>query len=244
MVPFGDIFARMTDSTDLILVTGPMVTTSAWGSTADHLRKSGWCVHVPEVIKDKSKPPAWNAWPSLVEQSMPACDRPILVGFSAATTVIAALANRIPVRALLLLDGAIPPDRGPTPFAHPALRALIDGLAAADGSVPPWSHWFKDSRRAGPAGLDELARRPGALEAFERDLPRFSISWFDDTIDLTPWRQVPAAFIRLSAFFDEAVVEAERRGWPTLRVDGTHLHPGLHSDETAQAIDSICRQLV
>jgi hypothetical protein len=44
--------------------------------------------------------------------------------------------------------------------------------------------------------------------------------------------------------YDHAAIEAERRGWPTANLHGTHLHPTLHPAETANAILSMSRQLV
>jgi hypothetical protein len=70
------------------------------------------------------------------------------------------------------------------------------------------------------------------------------IGWFDDTIELADWEHIPAGFIQTSAIYDHAAIEAQRRGWPTANLQGTHLHPTLHSAETANAILAMSRQLV
>jgi hypothetical protein len=76
------------------------------------------------------------------------------------------------------------------------------------------------------------------------DLPRITLSWFDDVIDLAPWDHVPAGYIQVSAIYDHAAEEALRRAWPVRRMQGTHLHPTLKPDETAAAIQAVCRELL
>lgn len=70
------------------------------------------------------------------------------------------------------------------------------------------------------------------------------IGWFDDTIELADWEHIPAGFIQTSAIYDHATIEAQRRGWPTASLQGTHLHPTHHPAETANAILAMSHQLV
>jgi len=147
-------------------------------------------------------------------------------------------------RALIIVDGDVPPAIGAAPPVRPALRSFIATLAGADGMLPPWSKWFRDDQpRASLVGIDILARDPAALSQFERELPQMNISWFDDTIDLAGWDHVPSGYVQTSAIYDHAVAEALRRGWPLRRLAGTHLHPTLRPAETAAAIFAISRQL-
>jgi hypothetical protein len=92
-------------------------------------------------------------------------------------------------------------------------------------------------------GLDRLARDPIALAELERGLPRLSVDWFDDTIELAGWDHVRAGFIQCSPIYDHAALEARRRRWPVTGLQGTHLHPMLEPAETMRAIMSISRQL-
>ncbi|WP_283807214.1 hypothetical protein [Bradyrhizobium lablabi] len=39
------------------------------------------------------------------------------------------------------------------------------------------------------------------------------------------------------------MLEAQRRGWPVVKLEGTHLHPTLVPAETMHAILSVSRQL-
>ncbi len=93
-------------------------------------------------------------------------------------------------------------------------------------------------------GLDVLARDPAAFTHFESELPRMHVEWFDDTIALESWDHIPAGYIQTSAIYDHAATEAERRGWPVTRLQGTHLHPTLRPEETADAILAMSRRIV
>jgi hypothetical protein len=127
---------------------------------------------------------------------------------------------------------------------RPALHDLIRSLAEPDGSLPIWSRWRGDERRAALVGLDILARDQAALAEFEIGLPRFSVEWFEDIIELANWDHVPVGFIQTSAIHDHSAAEARRRNWPVARLHGTHLHPTLHPAETADAIIAMSDQLV
>jgi hypothetical protein len=145
---------------------------------------------------------------------------------------------------LIIVDGEVPPSQGAASPVRPALRDFIKRLAGPDGSLPIWSRWSGDARRASLVGLDILASDPIAFAEFERGLPRLSVDWFDDTIELANWDRIPAGFIQTSAIYDHSAAEAERRGWPVARLQGTHLHPTLNPAETAGAIIAMSHQLV
>jgi len=227
---------------DLVLVTGPMVGASSSRPTADRLRASGWRVHVPDVIAASGTLPPWRELSVHYARLVSLEAAPILVGHSLATVVIADLAARMPVCGLIMVDGEIPPASGRVAPGSDSFRKFVADHADRDGRLPPWSDWG-DHRRRSLLGIDELARDADALAAFERDQPRASVTWFDEKIDLAPWTHIASGFIQTSAFFDHAADEAARRGWPLVRIKGTHLHPTLQPDETAAAIEVICARL-
>lgn len=231
----------MSPRPDLVLVTGPMVGASSWGPTADRLRTLGWRVHVPDILASSAQLAPWRQLSTHYARLVSLEDPPILVGHSLATVVIADLAGRIPACGLIMLDGEIPPASGPVPPGSDSFRAFIAGLADRDGYLPPWSDWY-DQRRSSLVGIEQLAQYPDLLATLRKDQPRVTRRWFDDRIDLAPWSHIPSGFIQTSVFFDHAADEAQRRGWPALRIKGTHLHPTLQPDETAAAIEAICAQ--
>ena len=232
-------------SLHFILVAGPLVRASSWEPTAEALRAAGCHVQVPDVLAHHPSPPSWSAWNSrLVEQITHAPD-PIVVGHSSASALVVDLATRLPAQGIVIVDGDVPPPRGPAFPVRPALHDFIKSLAGPDGMLPPWSKWFAgDKARAALVGIDILARDATAFAQFEDGLPRMHIGWFDEAIELAGWDHIPAGYIQTSAIYDHATAEAQRRGWPVANLHGTHLHPTLQPEETANAILAMACQLV
>ena len=229
---------------DLVLVTGPMVGASSWAPTASHLRAAGWCVHVPDILSANGALPPWHALSAHYAKLLSLDNPPILVGHSLATVVVADLAVCVSARGLIMVDGEIPPASGPVAPGRESFRAFVLGLAGDDGWLPRWSEWWLDHPSRSVTGIDQLAHDADAFALFANDQPRVPAAWFDDTIDLAPWAQSPAGYIQTSRFYDHSAEDAEARGWPLLRLQGTHLHPTLQPDETALAIAEIARKLV
>jgi hypothetical protein len=228
----------------LVLVTGPMVGVESWLPTADRLRGSGADVQVPDVLSAVGGVPPWRAWTSHLADLIAAVGERVLVGHSAASVLVADLASRVPVRGVIIVDGEIPPARGPVAPATGAFRNLIDSLADQDGRLPPWCDWWRTPARAAAIGVAEVARDPEVFDEFRRGLPHLPLAWFDDEIDLADWQDVPTGYVQTSVFFNHSADDAQRRGWPVQRLSGTHLHPMLRPDETAAAIEAICQEFV
>jgi hypothetical protein len=244
IVPARGDARTMKRQPDLVLVTGPMVGASSWAPTAERLRASGWRVQVPDVISVHGALPPWHALSAHYAKLLSPARPPILVGHSLATVVVADLATQMATSGLIMVDGEIPPACGPVLPGREAFRTFVLGLADDDGALPPWSDWWRDHPRRSYSGLDELARDADAFALFWKDQPHVCSSWFDDTIDLAPWAHIPAGYIQTSGFYDHTADDAEARGWPLRRLQGTHLHPTLQPEETARAIAAIAHELV
>lgn len=231
-------------SFDFILVPGPPVRAASWEPTATHLREAGYLVQVPDILAHQATLPAWSNWTRSLLDRLVSTDESIIVGHSSASVLATELATKLSTRGIIIVDGDIPPMQGAAAPVRPALREFIESLADDAGALPIWSRWYSgDAQRTSLVGLDILARDPIAFAQFETGLPQLSVDWFDDTIDLERWDHVPAGYIQTSQIYDHATREAQRRGWPTARLNGTHLDPTLRPSETADAILSVSRQL-
>jgi Alpha/beta hydrolase family len=232
-------------SSDLILVPGPFVRASSWEPTAKYLREAGYNTQVPDILSGHLQPPSWSAWSSHLLHHISPCDEAVLIGHSSAGPLAADLAGRLQCRCIVIVDGHIPPSQGIVPAVRPAFRDFIQRLAAGERILPIWSRWFSgDAQREALLGLDLLASDPVAFAKFENELLRFPVDWFDDMFKIADWDQIPAGFIQTCAIYDYAVEEAQRRGWPVTKLQGTHLHPMLEPAETGGAIIAMIHQLI
>lgn len=231
-------------SSDFVLVPGRPVRASSWEPTAKHLREAGWSVQVPDLLAHHDTPPAWSAWTRNLLDCIAPTGKSIVVGHSSASMLAADLAAKLAARGVIIVDGDIPPPQGTASPVRPALREFIQGLADATGTLPIWSKWYAgDAHRSSIVGLDTLAGDPAAFAQFEVGLPRMRVDWFNDAIELTSWDHIPAGYIQTSEIYDHASLEAQRRGWPVVKLNGTHLDPTLRPVETAEAILSMSRRL-
>lgn len=231
-------------SSDFILVPGPLVRASSWEPTAKHLRAAGHRVQVPDVLAHHHAPPSWNAWTLHLLEHITSTNDPFVVGHSSASTLVAELATKLPVKGVIIVDGDLPPSRGAASPLRSSFYEFIQSLADADGRLPIWSRWFAGhAQRMSLIGLDILASDSVAFAEFEAELPTMHVGWFRDTITLANWDHVPTGYIQTSPIYDHAVADAKRRGWPVAKLQGTHLHPTLQPAETASAIISMSCQL-
>ena len=229
---------------DIVIIQGPLVGTSGMMGLADRLRVRGLHVQVPDVLHGQENPPPWSAWSTHLMNLVSLDGRkPVLVGYSASTTLAAELATRIPTQGIIFLDGDIPPAAGRVTPGSERLRRRVEALDDSDGRLPLWSDWFTADEDRAAIGITSLQADPKAWDAFQRDQPRMTRDWFRDEIDLLPWSDVPAGYVQLSRFFDRSADDAEERGLPVVRLKGTHLHPTLEPEETAEAILRVCGSL-
>jgi pimeloyl-ACP methyl ester carboxylesterase len=170
--------------------------------------------------------------------------RPVLVGYSASTTLAAELATKMPTQGIVFLDGDIPPRTGRVLPGSERVRRRVEALDDHDGRIPPWSDWFTTDEERAIIGIAALQTDTKAWDSFKLDQPRMTRDWFRDEINLASWSDVAAGYVQLSGLFDQSAEEAEKRGWPVVRLKGTHLHPTLEPEETAEAILQVCKGLV
>jgi pimeloyl-ACP methyl ester carboxylesterase len=129
-----------------VLVHSPLLGPSTWEWVARELEQRGRLTVVPSLLATAVAPaPGWRE----ACKTIAACSRGaagvVLVGHSAAGTLLPAIAESIPVDAtgMVFVDAFLPPASGTAP---PVPATYIDELKtlAIDGVLPPWSSWFGD----------------------------------------------------------------------------------------------------
>ena len=229
---------------NFVLVPGPMVGAEVMRPTAEALRERGHTAQVPDVWRAADDFPAWREWPKRVAAEIKGDGPLIIVGHSASTIVAAALSKMGNVAATIMLDGFIPPQDGPMAPADGALLDLIQTLPSESGVLAPWDEWWQTPANRETVGVTALEAAPELHREFMSGLPRLPANWFDDVIRLPNWRGKPAGYIQTSKYFEYSAIVAERLGWPLERLAGTHLHPMLAPEETANAIEAILEAFV
>ena len=160
-----------------------------------------------------------------------------MVGHSAGALLAAHLAADLNARALVCLDGSMPPASGSTPPASGWFRKFLDTLPVADGRLPKWNMWW------GRDLLEGAALDPDFKAILASEIPELRLDWFEDQFEMPDWSKSAKYFIRTSQVMDEEGDRAEGAGWSVIRLDGTHLHPTLQPEATAAELATICKTL-
>ena len=220
----------------IVMISAPLTVAASLEPTAQHLRRLGCSVILPDVLSSTRNLPRWRDWPDILLAEFPSSRAVTLIGHSSATLLVAQLASSMPEANLILLDGDIPPAAGAVTPISSRLAEIVARLPDEAGVLPPWSTWWSEPLDR-HIGIDQLSQ--GDRQALAMAEPRFLRTWFSDHLDLAEWMDRPTAYIQTSIFYDEALQEAQSHGWPTIRIEGTHLHPMLRPVETAEAIATI-----
>jgi len=127
------------------------------------------------------------------------------------------------VERVVFVDAGLPSRTGPTPVAPAELRRHLEGLADADGLLPPWTGWWPEQA---VARLFPDARTRAVVESEQRRLP---LGYFADAVPApepatTAHPTVPGAYLAFGDTYAEERETAVERGWPVETLAGEHLH--------------------
>jgi len=216
--------------TDFVLIHSPLVGPSSMEPTAATLEAQGIRCIVPRIETSLDRLPRWRDWPSALLEEMPSTTRPILVGHSMAGLLAARLASEMNAAGVICLDANIPPEAGQSPAVHGEFHQFLKGLPLKNGRLPKWNLWW------GADLLEGISVSQAYKDTFVEELPEFELDWFDDAFDMPDWSTAQKGFVRTSPVFVEEANNAEALGWAVVRLKGTHLHPALEPEETANAL--------
>lgn len=199
-----------------MLLPSPLLGPATWAPVAWELARRGWSAGTAAPVGPVRTP--HDVLTGML-RAIPDGPEPVLVAHSNSGLYLAALADRLPVRALVFVDAGLPRAASPTPVAPEALVEHLAGLVGDDGLLPPWTEWWPEAEIRGLLPDDEAR---GAVQREQRRLP---LAYFRDSVPSPPgWERLPAAYLAFGDTYAEERAEAERRGWPTETLPGGHLH--------------------
>ena len=211
----------------ILLIPSPLLGPATWKPTARVLERHGRRPRVPSLqCVSCGSPPYWPAGVDAIVRS--AGGEPVvLVPHSNSglyiPAVIDALADQ--VRGVVFVDAALPG------AGYYAQRDFLNTLAGADGLLPPWTSWWKNSDVA------ELFPDPEVQARVEAEQARMPLAYYDH---LPPapddWDRLPCSYIWFAEPYDTAAERASAHNWPTRHVPGNHLHMLIDPDAVAAAV--------
>ncbi len=217
--------------TRLVLLTSPLLGPSVWAPVAGLLRDQDLPVTVAAVAG-----PVRTAADVLAAFVDAVPDEPglVLVPHSNAGLYVDALAAVRRVERVVFVDAGLPSRSGPTPVAPAALRRHLEGLADADGLLPPWTGWWPDQA---VARLFPDARTRAVVESEQRRLP---LGYFADAVPAPAPHPaaavVPGGYLAFGDTYAEERDTAARRGWRVETLAGEHLHQLVDPEAVAAAV--------
>lgn len=229
----------------LLLIHSPLVGPLTWQPCAEVLQTRGHRVMVPSllgVLPDQAQSYYLAHARRVADdvRNFAPRARPLLVAHSGAGSLLPSIADALDMAAsgAMFVDGLLPHD-GASFFeiAAAAVRDKLRGLVE-NGRLPSWDRWFP------PGTLETLLPEATLRAHFVAELPELPVAYFEERApESSRWQSVPCGYLRLSGPYDEAADEAERRGWPTVRLETDHLAMMTRPDMVATAIETLMRSL-
>ena len=215
-----------------VLLPSPLLPARAYAPLVDALGRRGWGVAVagaPEAPHDAA--PVLTAF----RQAVSAQPVDLVVAHSNAGRYAVAAAGRAPV---LYLDAALPPEQGDATLAPEELLGHLEGLADADGLLPPWTAWWSAE------DLEAVVPDGAVLAGIRQEEPRMPLAYLRSRLGAPDgWVDHPQAYLALGHTYAQETAFARRHGWPTTVLEGAlHLHHLVEPDAVAaQVLDLAAR---
>jgi hypothetical protein len=138
---------------------------------------------------------------------------------------------------IVFVDAALPTPGPVTRLAPARFREFLGGLADEHGRLPPWTRWWPRA--------DYDAVLPGDwFERIDAAAPRVPLSYVDAEVAIRAgWEQGSRAFLAFGDTYAEEWERAEAAGWPTRRLDGSHLHWLVEPAVTAKVTAALAHEV-
>lgn len=183
-------------------------------------------------------PPYIASRVAAVREAIRGRGRLVLVGHSAAGSLLPGIGAGLPVAAYLFVDAVLPrPGRTAFEELGPELEDYLRSKAS-DGWLPPWHEWFPETPPA------DLIIDPEARAAFVADDRPIPVARFEEVApDALIWPDAPCGYLRLSPAYDTILTRVSAMGWPARLVDAHHLLPYTEPGRVADAIRELLTEM-
>lgn len=222
----------------VVLLPSPLLGPAVWEPVAEQLRGAGWSVAVC-----RQAAPVTTGADVLAGflDAVPA-GRPVaLVPHSNAGLYAPEIAGRRHVVATVFVDAALPiprSTRGEASLAPPGFLGFLDGLADADGVLPPWTRWWPD------ADVDVLFPDRASRLRLEQEQQCLPLAYFHDTVPVpVGWTDAANAYLAFGDTYADERQLAEEWGWPVTTLTGEHLHQLVAPTDVAAALTTLLAAL-
>jgi hypothetical protein len=104
---------------------------------------------------------------------------------------------------------------------------------------PPWREWLARLCDALPTTDKPIVAAHSAAGLLLPSLAEAvdaSMLIFVDVVEVPEWRERRCGYLRLSKTYGAEAADAKARGWPVIHIDGTHFHPAIEPEQTAEAL--------
>lgn len=201
-----------------VLLPSPLLGPATWRPVEAWLREHG---HEATTVDYGPGPRTPASVMAAVLGAAAAASRPVvLVPHSNAGLYAPELARRLGASCTVYVDAALPDavdEDSETSLAPGAFLDFLRGLTAEDGRLPPWTRWWPD--------IGALFPDARTRAAVEREQSRLPLAYFTTRVAVPArWSERPAAYLAFGETYADESRFAQDSAWPTLHLDGGHLH--------------------
>ncbi len=219
-----------------MLVHSPLVGALTWRSVAGLFSEAGWQCVVPDLAGALDEgPPYYAALAARVAGAVPeGIERIVLVGHSFSGALLPLVSG---AAALVYVDAGLPePGKSWFDTVPPEFAGQVRAMAR-DGFLPPWHEWFPSD------AIAEILPDAELRERFTSEIRGLPLGLFEEPQPQVADRAASHGYVLLSTAYSASADQAERRGWPTLRVEADHLamltRPKLVADNLETLLDAL-----
>lgn len=188
----------------------------------------GWSTTIPDLRSALQSPVQFCT--RAIDESGPV---DVVIGHSGAGVFLPIVADRTGATASIFIDAVVPDtDSEFQPSAR--FTEFLDGIPTADGLLAPWHEWWPTD------SMSQLVPDESARRRIEAEIPSVPRSFYDEAVALpASWWTRPAAYLQLSPAYDDDRSRADKWGWPTHQLAGSHLDLVVHPDLVAEHVTEL-----